>query len=259
MTEPPSKRPRRVDSSAMWEKDNPQSRSQESDAGHGRRPRDDRRDNAREDRRYRSRSRDRQDRRQDRSWSRDRRDRDRKGREVDGRGTRDRRGSVSRDRGYNRRGRFKQSNEASALHLAHGFCTGYTARDDKLRDRSRSRSPARNGTKDRSRSPPSRGYRIDRRPDRKDPRSRDQGRRANGASGPAHHKDEMEVDWKEDADEDEMEAMMRKSMGFTRFRTTKNTKVPGNDIYGVRKEKKTEYRQYMNRTGGFNRPLSPSR
>ena len=27
----------------------------------------------------------------------------------------------------------------------------------------------------------------------------------------------------------------------------------------VRKEKKTEYRQYMNRVGGFNRPLSPSR
>lgn len=69
----------------------------------------------------------------------------------------------------------------------------------------------------------------------------------------------MELDFKEDADEDEMEALMRKSMGFTRFRSTKNTKIPGNDIYGVRKEKKIEYRQYMNRQGGFNRPLSPSR
>lgn len=66
------------------------------------------------------------------------------------------------------------------------------------------------------------------------------------------------MDFKEDAEEEEMEEMMRRSMGFTRFRTTKNTKVPGNDIYGVRKEKKTRYRQYMNRTGGFNRPLSPS-
>lgn len=75
----------------------------------------------------------------------------------------------------------------------------------------------------------------------------------------SRHAEEMDVDFKEDADEDEMEAMMRKSMGFTRFRTTKNTKVPGNNIYGVRKEKKSEYRQYMNRTGGFNRPLSPSR
>jgi U4/U6.U5 tri-snRNP-associated protein 3 len=69
----------------------------------------------------------------------------------------------------------------------------------------------------------------------------------------------MDVDINEDADEDEIEAQMRKAMGFTRFRTTKNTKIPGNDIYGVRKEKKIEYRQYMNRQGGFNRPLSPSR
>ena len=60
-------------------------------------------------------------------------------------------------------------------------------------------------------------------------------------------------------DENEMEAMMRKMVGFTNFRSTKNTKVPGNQIYAVRKEKKTEYRQYMNRVGGFNRPLSPSR
>jgi U4/U6.U5 tri-snRNP-associated protein 3 len=60
-------------------------------------------------------------------------------------------------------------------------------------------------------------------------------------------------------EEDEDEAAMRKLMGFAGFRSTKNTKVPGNDKnFGVRKEKKTEYRQYMNRTGGFNRPLSPS-
>jgi len=51
---------------------------------------------------------------------------------------------------------------------------------------------------------------------------------------------------------------MKKVMGFGKFKSTKNTKVPGNELnYGVRKEKKTEYRQYMNRTGGFNRPLSP--
>lgn len=69
----------------------------------------------------------------------------------------------------------------------------------------------------------------------------------------------MDIDFKEDADEDEMEDMMRKAMGFTRFRTTKNTKVPGNQIYGVRKEKMIVARQYMNRSGGFNRPLSPGR
>jgi U4/U6.U5 tri-snRNP-associated protein 3 len=59
--------------------------------------------------------------------------------------------------------------------------------------------------------------------------------------------------------EDGIEELMRRNMGFSKFRSTKNTKVPGNNIYGVRKEKKTEYRQYMNRQGGFNRPLSPSR
>jgi U4/U6.U5 tri-snRNP-associated protein 3 len=62
-----------------------------------------------------------------------------------------------------------------------------------------------------------------------------------------------------EADPNDIEAVMRKTMGFTRFRTTQNTKVPGNNIYGIRKEKKIEYRQYMNRTGGFNRPLSPGR
>ncbi|KAF2454503.1 hypothetical protein BDY21DRAFT_291366 [Lineolata rhizophorae] len=65
----------------------------------------------------------------------------------------------------------------------------------------------------------------------------------------------MDVD---DEGMDPIEAEMRRVMGFARFRSTKNTKVPGNDkLYGVRKEKKTKYRQYMNRPGGFNRPLSP--
>jgi U4/U6.U5 tri-snRNP-associated protein 3 len=62
----------------------------------------------------------------------------------------------------------------------------------------------------------------------------------------------------EDLDEDTW-AMM-KTMGFGGFKSTKNTKVPGNDKnYGVRRDKKMEARQYMNRQGGFNRPLSPSR
>lgn len=70
--------------------------------------------------------------------------------------------------------------------------------------------------------------------------------------------DRMDVDPIE-ATDDEADAEMRKIMGFTKFRSTKETKVPGNDkLYAVRKEKKTEYRQYMNRVGGFNRPLSPS-
>ena len=60
-------------------------------------------------------------------------------------------------------------------------------------------------------------------------------------------------------DEDDEQAAMARLMGFSNFRSTKNTKVPGNDKnYGIRKGQMTVYRQYMNRVGGFNRPLSPS-
>lgn len=261
MAEPPAKRARRVDSSAMWDMNDSNARSAEPESDLDRRrpppPRDDRRDAPRDDRRYRSRSRDRKDIKQERSWSRDPRDNDRDRRDRDGRGGRDNRGH-----GHDRRGKLQATATPARriVSLTIITSTGYPSKGEKLRDRSRSRSPARNGTKiSRSRSPPPRGYKGDRRAERRDPRARDDGRGANGASGPGRYKQEMDVDFKEDADEDEMDEMMRRSMGFSRFRTTKNSKVPGNDIYGVRKEKKSEYRQYMNRTGGFNRPLSPSR
>jgi len=68
----------------------------------------------------------------------------------------------------------------------------------------------------------------------------------------------MEVDDAEDGGIELDEQMMR-AMGFAKFKTTKNTKVTGNDkLYAVRKEKQMVARQYMNRPGGFNRPLSPS-
>lgn len=143
--------------------------------------------------------------------------------------------------------------DRSCLCLANMFLAGNAPKNVKFRERSRSRSPHRNGTT--ARSPP-RGPRGDRR----DTRSRDDGRKPSGTkSAPDRHEDAMDVDFNGDADEDEMEAQMRKALGFTRFRTTKDTKIPGNEIYAVRKEKKIEYRQYMNRQGGFNRPLSPSR
>ncbi|GFF35811.1 U4/U6.U5 small nuclear ribonucleoprotein 27 kDa protein [Aspergillus udagawae] len=242
MAEPPTKRARRVDSSTMWDLDERKTRSPEPDSDIGRSPRRDayqkndrRREGLRDDRRYRSRSRDRVERRRERSRSRDRRDRDRDrdrdrtDRDRDGRGARDGDISATRERHYDRR--------------------GYR---DKYRDRSR--SPTRNGNRDRTRTPPPRGPKGDRRDDRKD-------NRPHGNSVPhspsRRDKDEMELDPAVPIEEDEMEALMRKSLGFTRFRSTKNTKVPGNNIYGVRKEKKTVYRQYMNRVGGFNRPLSP--
>lgn len=63
----------------------------------------------------------------------------------------------------------------------------------------------------------------------------------------------------EDGEVDDEEAAMQAMMGFSGFNSTKGKKVAGNNAGAVRKEKKTEYRQYMNRQGGFNRPLSPSR
>lgn len=54
-------------------------------------------------------------------------------------------------------------------------------------------------------------------------------------------------------------AAMQAMMGFGGFGTTKQKQIAGNDVGAVRKEKKTEYRQYMNRVGGFNRPLSPGK
>ncbi|KAE8354774.1 hypothetical protein BDV28DRAFT_130318 [Aspergillus coremiiformis] len=233
MAEPPTKRARRVDSSTMWDMDDGRARSPEADSGYNRSPKREthlkeggRRDGPRDDRRYRSRSRDRRDRRRDRSRSRDRRDRDRD--------RRDRESSVSRDRYYDKR--------------------AYPLKGERYRDRSR--SPFRNGNRDRSRTPPLRGSRGDRKNDRKDLRTQTNG----GVDSRTINRSKPEMDMDiDDAGEDDVDEMMRRSMGFTRFRSTKNTKVPGNDIYGVRKEKKTEYRQYMNRIGGFNRPLSPSR
>ena len=78
---------------------------------------------------------------------------------------------------------------------------------------------------------------------------------------------DMEVDHEEveeGEDEDEVEVDdgmgdMQAMMGFGGFGTTKGKHVAGNNAYAVSKEKTTVYRQYMNRTKGFNRPLSPTR
>lgn len=51
------------------------------------------------------------------------------------------------------------------------------------------------------------------------------------------------------------EAAMMKALGFNSFNSTKGKKVEGNDVGAVHVIKKRSYRQYMNRKGGFNRPL----
>lgn len=51
------------------------------------------------------------------------------------------------------------------------------------------------------------------------------------------------------------EQEMMRIMGFCGFDTTKGKKVEGNDVGAVHVILKRKYRQYMNRKGGFNRPL----
>ncbi|ANZ74187.1 BA75_01750T0 [Komagataella pastoris] len=57
----------------------------------------------------------------------------------------------------------------------------------------------------------------------------------------------------------EIDEAMMKVMGFGGFGTTKLKKVGGTDVSGAKTFKPSEYRQYVNRTKGFNRPLSPTR
>lgn len=64
-----------------------------------------------------------------------------------------------------------------------------------------------------------------------------------------------------DLDDEDMEGKsqeeidMMKMMGFAGFDTTKGKQVNGNDAGGVHHVVRRKYRQYMNRRGGFNRPL----
>lgn len=55
-----------------------------------------------------------------------------------------------------------------------------------------------------------------------------------------------------DANEIEMMKMMGIPVGFD---STKGKPVEGNDVSGIRAVTKRQPRQYMNRRGGFNRPL----
>lgn len=55
--------------------------------------------------------------------------------------------------------------------------------------------------------------------------------------------------------DEEEEAKMKRLMGFTAFDSTKGKMVPGNQVGSVHVVRKRHYRQYMNRKGGFNKPL----
>jgi U4/U6.U5 tri-snRNP-associated protein 3 len=89
---------------------------------------------------------------------------------------------------------------------------------------------------------------------RNDNRNNNRNSNRNDRSPPKHQEDEPEEDLSP-------EEMMKKMMGFSGFSTTQGKKADANDGTAAEKgyiRKGTsarQYRQYMNRAGGFNRPL----
>lgn len=75
-------------------------------------------------------------------------------------------------------------------------------------------------------------------------------RRRSASSSSSDDNAEEEVDLTE-------EQLMSKLMGVTDFDSTKGKDHSTSDLSGANKKTKRRYRQYMNRRGGFNRPLSP--
>ena len=281
MAERPKKRARRTEDAAASERDHhtasprsPQRDSKQPEKNRSRRDGDTRQHISKkdEDRRKRSVSpREGNERsRRDRSRSRDRshrerdRDRDRdRGKDRATNGVR-----RDRDRSRSRERNSKGLSAATSYQARHLHMSDHPSRQEKPSRRSRSRSPVRNGAgaSTRTRSPP-RPTRSDQDRNRGRDRDRDKVKnepvedKSNIKTAP-DVKTETKAAVNGDAmmvDEDEEDVLMKRMMGFNAFNTTQNKKVPGNQIYGVRKEKTTQYRQYMNRQGGFNRPLSPGR
>ncbi|EJT51322.1 hypothetical protein A1Q1_07503 [Trichosporon asahii var. asahii CBS 2479] len=73
------------------------------------------------------------------------------------------------------------------------------------------------------------------------------------ALAPPAEEEEQEAEPAEEMDEET--AAMAAMMGFGGFGTTKGAEVEGNDVGMAKVNKKRTWRQYMNRRGGFNRPL----
>mmetsp|Transcript_734 Transcript_734/g.1536 ORF Transcript_734/g.1536 Transcript_734/m.1536 type:complete len:150 (-) Transcript_734:242-691(-) len=82
-------------------------------------------------------------------------------------------------------------------------------------------------------------------------------RRGRSESSSSGRSSDDEEDMKEfllstDMPEDQM---MVKMMGFSAFDSTKGKDHSASDLGDVKRATKRQYRQYMNRRGGFNRPL----
>ncbi|KAF2097062.1 hypothetical protein NA57DRAFT_57669 [Rhizodiscina lignyota] len=255
--EPPAKRSRRTNSAAMWEQNSNSAQARDRERATPAPT-----EKTKAIKRERSRSRDRRDGRRDR-------DRDYKNSRTGG----------LRDRPKDRDERDMRRERSRSPDRRRGGGGRGGPRD-------RSRSPQRDDKSNykRTRSPP-RGPRLDRIGDGQrgrdiePPPKKDTTTNMPSTTGPSvptsieprktklmpkSQKADGDVVMADGVEEEEhqtdLEALelIGKVMGFAGFRTTKDTKIPGNDKnYGIHKEKKASYRQYMNRTGGFNRPLSP--
>lgn len=131
-------------------------------------------------------------------------------------------------------------------------------RRDKERDRERDRDKERHRRKrsrdrSRDRDRERRRHSLERRRvSRSRSRSRSIGRKSHNNNSVPERPAVTAADL---AGKSEEEQEMMRLMGFCNFDTTKGKKVQGNEIGGVHVILKRKYRQYMNRKGGFNRPL----
>ncbi|XP_021163142.2 U4/U6.U5 small nuclear ribonucleoprotein 27 kDa protein isoform X2 [Fundulus heteroclitus] len=117
----------------------------------------------------------------------------------------------------------------------------------RRRDRERSRSPHRR----RSRTPPRRHRSSSQSPGRQKDRRDDERKDSKDKAGKP-----IQISAEDMEGKTEEEIEMMKLMGFASFDTTKGKKTDGSvNAYAVNVSMKRKYRQYMNRKGGFNRPL----
>mmetsp|Transcript_119044 Transcript_119044/g.167340 ORF Transcript_119044/g.167340 Transcript_119044/m.167340 type:complete len:142 (+) Transcript_119044:80-505(+) len=115
-----------------------------------------------------------------------------------------------------------------------------TRKDDKRKERGRSRGRSKERRKERS---------AERKPLPKRGRSESE----DSESKSSDDEEEMkEFLLSTDMPEDQM---LSKMMGFSAFDSSKGRDHSTSDLSDVKRATKRQYRQYMNRRGGFNRPL----
>uniref|UniRef100_A0A8D3BE31 U4/U6.U5 small nuclear ribonucleoprotein 27 kDa protein n=1 Tax=Scophthalmus maximus TaxID=52904 RepID=A0A8D3BE31_SCOMX len=129
-------------------------------------------------------------------------------------------------------------------------------RERRRRERERSRSRDRDRRRSRSRSPHRRRSRSPARRQRSSSLSptRQKGGRDDERKEAKEKSIQISEEDMEGKTEEEIEMM--KQMGFASFDTTKGKKQTGSvNAFAINVSMKRKYRQYMNRKGGFNRPL----